>query len=256
MIGKYNIECCVGIRHVECLEILFKYLCNEIDYIDKINLLIANNFVLSYINNILPSIIKHKSVIRPFSCIDSCDIVRSKYKTKDTVYIYIDDDICYLSPNFISRLVNWHIECNNIISYPSIANTGTTTFIWQVMGILPLFKKNDVIQDSDYKWIDCAKIDAKDSVVIHNKFIYSVINEIDLSFYRYYLYDKYEMYKQIYIWFGGDECNQPSDILFDNCTNKFCINGEVFASHFAFRTHRQALNNSGIINKYKDILGK
>lgn len=254
MVGDYNIECCLGIKHTECINIIFRYLEKE-NSIDKIHLLLATPSVLETVKSHLSqSSLQSKAIFRSYKDIDNCDELRKKYKTNNTIYLYLDDDICYIAPNAIQQLVTWHINNKHIISYPSIANTGTTTFIWQIMGILPVFKTNNQIEDTDYYWTNCAKLSLAQITTIHEKFINAIKNQTNLSFYQYYLYRAHEMYKQFYVWTGGENCLTPCANLFEQYPDKFCINGELLASHFAFQSHRHELNKSNLITQYSSLL--
>lgn len=57
----------------------------------------------------------------------------------DTVYIRIDDDICYLEPQVIAKLAHFRIaNPQAFLVFPVIVNNAIISHIWQALGIISL----------------------------------------------------------------------------------------------------------------------
>lgn len=257
MINNYYVKCIVGIKNTYVLDLLFTYITKE-QIIDEIIFYIYNKNTFTQVNSLINNNknLKNKITISLGGSDNHNDILY-KNNNSEYLYIYMADDLCYLSPQFIENILKWHIEKENFMSFPSIINTGINTFILQSMGIMPIFKE-DEWQPDDYHKLDLTNLSAPQIVNIHNNFIEILLKDSlnILNYYQYYLYHEREIYKQCYVWSGKDILSNIDIVQYylEN-KNKFCINGNIWASHFSFKEHfSDIIKFTNIIKNYRDII--
>lgn len=177
----------------------------------------------------------------------------------NTVYVRFDDDICWVHPEAITRLLDFRIDNPQyFLVYPGIINNGRTAYIHQVMGRLP----ENLGEPNWVKSFDSYLLTGRKpeiALVIHEHFLHYLASGRcdDLMFGRYVLSNYEQVSINCISWlgedfaeFGGVVANESCDWLEENWLTMVkprelgrpnCIYGQALVCHFAFHTQRDYL---------------
>jgi hypothetical protein len=221
---------------------------SDIDYMEQIE--IKNDFIKLQRSKI--PVNGNLSIYQFFKeCVD-----------ENSVYIRLDDDIVYIEPDSINKIFEFRI--NNpqyFLIYGNIVNNAITSHLYQNKGIL----NNDII--FGYNCLDeNGWNNPKASELIHNKFFELYDNNKTNEF----LIDNHiinnyqrcsinviswlgEEFKKFNGNVGHDEeqwlsCDKPKHIKMPNI-----IFGDSLFVHYAFFTQRPYLDNTNILERYKNL---
>jgi predicted O-linked N-acetylglucosamine transferase (SPINDLY family)/GT2 family glycosyltransferase len=270
MFKNYRIIVVTPAGRKRYLEILLPYILRSREIIDEYHLWIntTNKSDINYMNDLakkFPDFIKlislniepsGNSTIRFFfqNCID-----------KDTIYIRIDDDICFLEKNAIKELLNFRIfNQNYFIIYANIINNSICSYVNQRKGSIGFSQGNttyDVFCNTGWKSGEFASF-------IHSKFIEDNSKELLNKYqYSYWILSGFERVSVNFItWFGkdfaefngiidGEDEEQWLSVDKPKNINRYnCICGSAIVSHFSYYTQREYLESkTNILQSYKLI---
>lgn len=180
----------------------------------------------------------------------------------DTIYIRLDDDIVYLSPNFIADLKAARLK-NPLpfLVYPNIINNAPISHLH--------FRNNLISHDKipQYNLLDdVGWNDPLFAEQLHNSFIKSIEeNNINLwrsSFREWNLFNYDSVSINCICWFGTMMKNIQVGIPEEQFLSHFIpaalklpnlIVNQPICAHYAFYTQRDHIDTTNILQKYKNI---
>lgn len=180
-----------------------------------------------------------------------------------TIYFKMDDDIVWMEPDAIKRMVDFRIDNPSyFLVSPLVINNALSTYLLQVYDKIKLsqYCRSNAADEFLWKSGDFA-------CKLHNWFIEKYMKQQKVS--ELHL-GKHEMGMirfsiNAILWFGEDmrkfngevpeddeeflSCIYPTEHRLLNCWN-----GDVIFSHFAFYTQREELDKISILDKYGEYL--
>lgn len=179
---------------------------------------------------------------------------------KDTIYIRFDDDIVFIAPDAIENLLKARLKYLKApLIFANIVNNAVCSHLWQRYGLIDTSK--GVI---GYGCMDGLGWGAPwFAVLLHNQFLekgyqyFSVPND-------WVLMGKEKVSINCICWFGKTlaDVGIPVDIDEENwlscelpkiLTENNIIIGNAIVSHFAFHTQRRTMDNTQILEKYRQL---
>jgi hypothetical protein len=182
---------------------------------------------------------------------------------EDVIYFRLDDDIIWMEPNMIEKMVRFRIDNPDyFIVSPLVINNAICTYIMQNTGKIKLDKYYPARATENILWKS-----GEFSAQLHEWFLSTQIPD--------------EQYENLYLgkrpiainrfsinailWFGcemkkfgglvyGDEEEWMSVIKPTELGAVNCINGDAITVHFAFYTQRKKLDSLNILSRYGAIL--
>ncbi len=270
MFQNYKIVAVTPAGRQKYLEILVPYILKNRNIIDEYHLWVNTNNAsdINYMQNlanVFPEFIKlffldiqpsGNETIRFFfqNCIE-----------RNTIYIRIDDDICFIERNAIDLLLKFRIENPSyFLVYANIINNSICSYISQKQGNLDFSKGNltyNVFCERGWKSGEIASL-------IHSKFIKDYRNNL-LNSYKYerWVLSDFERVSVNFItWFGKDfyefngiieDLDEEKWLSVDKpkYINKHnCICGSAIVSHYSYHMQREYLElKTSILQEYKTI---
>lgn len=256
------------------MEILFSYILKEANFIDELQIWMNTRNLedIHYCQSLATKYdfikLKHNADRHPkkgtnlaiytffTDCIDS-----------DSIYIRLDDDIVWLENNFIEKLYYFRLHNPQyFLIYPNIINNAMLDHIRWRFGC---FENNDILSRYcfGYKCMDNdGWKNAKTAYLRHKQFITDVKNN-NIAYYKFFKWILF-YYERVSIncisWFGdefkkfngqvgNDEEQWLSSDHPKNISKPNCIYGDIICSHFSFFTQRDVLDNTDILEQYKQL---
>lgn len=182
-----------------------------------------------------------------------------------TIYFKLDDDIVWMEPGLIEKMVNFRIENPEyFLVSPLVVNNSLSTYLLQLEGKLQLDRYYEAYATHPIFWRN-----GNFAAELHQWFIDNYLKtgkwkELHLGK---KLMGMTRFSINAILWFG-DEMKKFSGIVpGDDEDFMSCIyptrrgmanvwNGDVVAAHFAFFTQREKLDKEGILDQYGEIVGK
>ncbi|MCB2058918.1 MAG: hypothetical protein R3E09_04915 [Novosphingobium sp.] len=181
-----------------------------------------------------------------------------------TVYIRFDDDICYIEPGTIPKLAAFRIKQREpFVIYPVIINNALISHIFQVLGRIraPKYLTTHCMDSMGWK-------DPKFAETMHRAFL-SFLEKGDIE--RFKLPTRIVAGCRVSInciaWLGeefakfGGVLGMPDEEEWLSVTRNTrqagynMIFGEVVVAHFAFYPQREYLDETDILERYRNVLG-
>ena len=207
-------------------------------------------------------------VWQPDGIVNGIQSINAFYKKcidEDTIYFKLDDDIIWMEPDLIQKMVAFRVSNPQyFLVSPMVINNALCTYILQVNNLLylreycccaaihPVFSLNGKFAVELHKWFLDRWLTSQKYENLHSgKHEFSMtrfsINAI--------LWFGTDMKKFNGIVTGDDEeflsCLYPTSKGMSNC-----INGDILAAHFAFFTQRAEVDRAHILEQYGDYLKK
>jgi hypothetical protein len=187
------------------------------------------------------------------------------------VYIRLDDDICYIHPQAIERLLEFRLAHPEFfLVYPAIINSGRTAYIHQVMGINPERLESKIWPGHRYQEFNLIQCEPQVGEMLHDEFLRCIAqNRIDSLFFGKYILHRCEKVPinciswlgEDFAAFGGvvgnEETRWQEELWLTQYKPKLiqrpnCIWGQSLMAHFAFHTQRDYLENeTHLLMKYR-----
>jgi hypothetical protein len=184
-------------------------------------------------------------------------------KRDDTIYIRLDDDIVYLSPNFIKELVTKRQEMPEyLFIYPNIINNAIISHIHQSHGLIQ-FNENAGYECMDnIGWKNPQFCES-----VHRSFLNDLNNKLEnwTKSFNLWICNRYERVSiNCICWFGRDmkkigqvEIDEEQFLSVNICRRLGRFNaivGSPVCAHFAFFTQRDYIEGStNILEQYKTL---
>ena len=269
MIDGYNIVLCIPAGRRRYMEVLIPQLLRETGW-DELQVWVNTNDAddISYLNGLpaldqrirllqLPAGVAANGgwTIHHFypHCID-----------EDTVYIRLDDDVCWIEPGTIAKLAAVRIRNQMpFLIYPIIVNNAIVTHIWQALG---------KISANNYIHAQCMDNigwkNPKFAENLHRMFLGALAqNNIDHFKFPTRAIALSRMSINCIAWLGrefakfsgrlgsNDEeewlsVTRPTQLGVHNL-----IYGDSIVAHFSFYTQRDHLDTTDILSRYKELAG-
>jgi hypothetical protein len=180
---------------------------------------------------------------------------------KDTVYIRLDDDICWMMPGALKALIDYRIDHPEFfLVYPGIFNNGYTAKIHASLNLMKIPYSTFRKWQREPKW----------GILHHEKLIESLQNNSvnDWKFNAHVITDYAQAPINCISWmgdefakFGGIVADAECDFLEEVWLTKIkpqkikkynCMYGGSLVSHFAFNTQREYLeSNTNLLQSYE-----
>lgn len=274
MFEGYRVVSVTPIGRRKYLEVLAPYLSREAGLIDEHQWWINTHETadIAYVNRLSaqrPDFFRVVEVDTPHTT----DAVRrnerianfySRCIDPDTIYIKLDDDICYMAPQAVLELLRFRVENPAyFLTYANTINSPLNTHIHQRIGALP-----PSCEAIDYDPFGNAWREPHIAALAHEVFLHDVESD-SIDRWR---FERWEMPQperfsiNFCAWFGrdfqlfegrveGDDeeflaCEVPRRLA---RTNAVC--GRALVSHYAFGSQREALENSGLLEQYYEHSG-
>lgn len=205
-------------------------------------------------------------VWQPDGVVNGISSINAFYKTcveQDTIYFKLDDDIIWMEPNLIEKMVDFRIENPSyFVVSPLVINNSLSTYLLQLEGKIKLdqyynssashsvlWKSGTFASDLHTWFIDrYLKTGKWEDLYVGKKEMGMTRFSINAI-----LWFGDEMRKFAGIVPGDDEefmsCIYPTKIGVSNAWN-----GNAIMSHFAFFTQREQLDKQNILEQYGEIL--
>jgi hypothetical protein len=269
MIGDKKIVVVTPAGRKRYMEILLKYILRERDIVDEYRIWVntKSQTDVSYFENLKEEYegfvtLDERHIEEP-ECGENTNIHRffDKCTESNTIYIRLDDDVIWLSENFIKNLVEFRIENPDpLLVYPAIINNAVCDSIFQNLGHYSNF------ENFNYDCVD--SIAYTDSYVCEGKHreMLSHIEKLDpIDFTDSWVLRRYERISiNCICWFGESfadfkgvvdkneevwlSCVKPKELKRPNV-----ITGRSVCAHFAFGPQREHMDKTNILNMYKNI---
>jgi hypothetical protein len=182
----------------------------------------------------------------------------------NTVYIKLDDDICYVEPGMVEKLALFRV--NNpefFIVSPIMINNALISYLLQILGKIKL---NSAITANCFDRIGWANPLFAEQ--LHNLFL-AKLKQNNLDYFKFtsrpialnrfsincisWMGEEFNKFGGIVPYSVDEEeflsVTKPSQLGKSNC-----FFGESIVSHFSFYTQREHLDNSGLLEKYKSLI--
>ena len=205
-------------------------------------------------------------VYQPDGVVNGIASINAFYKScveEDVIYFKLDDDIVWLEPGLIEKMVRFRIDNPDyFLVSPLVINNAISTYLLQVSGKLSLdrYYRSNTMCDTLWRSGEFA-------AQLHEHFLNN--------------YLKTAKYEQLHcgthpvamcrfsinaiLWFGremqkfggivpGDDEEWLSSIKPTELGMSNCFNGDAIVSHFAFFTQRKMLDKRIILQKYGELL--
>ncbi len=272
MFGGYRVVSVTPAGRRKYLQTLLPYLAREADLIDEhewwVNTDIADD--IDYMHRLSaerPGFFKLVEVDAPHAAGPKERNERianfySRCVDSNTIYIKLDDDICYMAPGAVQELLHFRLENPAyFLTYANTINSPLNTHIHQRIGALPV-RCGSV----DYDPFGNALHEPHIAALAHETFL----RDIEESNTRRWQFERWEMPRperfsiNFCAWFGSDfglfggqvegddeeflACEVPRRLA---RTNAVC--GRSLVSHFAFCPQCEALEKSGLLEQYHQL---
>jgi hypothetical protein len=189
-------------------------------------------------------------------------------KREDTIYIFFDDDIIYLSENFISEFKELRIKnTKSFFVLPNIINNGLLSYIHYRNNLVkfPVAPKYYFLDNVGWK-------DPYFCEALHKAFLNDLTNnniqKWKSSFGEWKLYDYERMSFDCFAFFGSnmkheirkidnpDFENQISSIITKKYDNPAVVYGNPICVHYSFSPQRKHLETTDVFGKYSEMINQ
>lgn len=199
---------------------------------------------------------------QPDGIIDGNKSINAFYRDcveEDTIYFKMDDDIVWMEPDAIKKMVDFRIDNPHyFLVSPLVINNSLSTYLLQVRNKITLREYYKASASHKLLWKN-----ANFAKELHEWFFHSYLSK---ERYSYLHVGKQEMAMTRFsinaiLWFGsemkkikgevpGDDeeflsCIYPTSKGLGNCWN-----GDVLMAHFAFFPQRELLDQTGVLDLY------
>jgi hypothetical protein len=269
MIDNYKIVCNTAAGRRRYMQYLIPFIVAN-DIVDRYDIWIntTNKQDIEFFKILSEKFPKINLVYQPDGIVDGVHSINAFYKQcieEDTIYFKLDDDIIWMEPDMIAKMVRFRIDNPDyFIVSPLVINNAICTYILQNAGKIRLNQYYTACASDDVLWKN-----EQFAVQLHEWFLMTQLPD--------------KQYKNLYcgkrliamnrfsinaiLWFGS-EMRKFGGIVPDDDEEWLsvikptelgavnCVNGDAVVVHFAFYTQRELLDTLDILNRYGTFLHK
>lgn len=204
-------------------------------------------------------------VWQPNGVVNGNESINAFYKKcvePNTIYFKLDDDVVWMEPGLIEKMVQFRIENPHyFLVSPLVINNSLSTYLLQIAGKIQLDQYYYAASSHPVLWKNGFFASELHAWFIRNYLKTGRWNELYLG--------KKEMGMTRFsinaiLWFGDDMKKIEGNVPGDDEEYLSCIyptskgvanawNGDAIVAHFAFFTQREELDKMGILEKYGRI---
>lgn len=251
------------------LEILFRYLLREKHIIDEYRIWVntKNSEDLKFLNNLALQYPEFVTLDERWKNNPDCGssknigIFFDNCIDPNTIYVRLDDDVVWLSEDFIAKIVQYRINNPDpFLVYPTIINNAICDHILQ---------KDGYYKNLPYFSYDCLDVNAwKNGEVCekkHKQMLEFIVNKKQIAQQKEWVLKQYERVSINCIsWMGETfskfhgkvnvseetylSCDKPKELKKPNV-----IIGDCECSHFAFFTQRPHMDKTDVLSIYNNL---
>lgn len=204
-------------------------------------------------------------VLQPDGIVDGINSINAFYKhciDEDTIYFKLDDDIVWMEPDLIEKMVKFRIDNPHyFLVTPLVINNSLTTYLLQIEGKInldayygssathPILWKSGQFARDLHNWFI-------DNYLVPKRWANLYIGKKEMGMTRFSI--------NSILWFGKDMKRFNGIVPGDDEEFLSCIypvknglsnawNGSAIIAHFAFFTQREQLDKAYILDKYGEI---
>lgn len=179
----------------------------------------------------------------------------------DTIYIRMDDDIVYMEPDFVHKLLRFRIDNPEyFLIFPNIINNALCSYIQA--------KRKAIIADAPiYPWCmdRVAWLNARFAEELHRSFLRSVANGqvewwyfgVRILAFTWFSINCMSWFGRDFRHFGGEVVGNEEEFLTIVKPSEMgrvnCIYGDAIVSHFAFYVQRSHLDSTDLLARYASL---
>jgi hypothetical protein len=174
-----------------------------------------------------------------------------------TIYIRFDDDICYIAPPAVDRLLlSRTVNKQNFLVFANIVNNAITSHLYQRSKLIEYDKIITYNCVDETGWNDGLFAEK-----LHREFLsfrsLFIIPDWELNIYERFSINCFAFFGRDFAAFSGnvdpnEECwltiDKPRDLRRPNL-----VCGDAIVSHYAFYTQRPYLDTTDILEKYRQL---
>lgn len=178
---------------------------------------------------------------------------------ENTIYFKLDDDIVWMEPNLIEKMVEFRISNPDyFVVSPLVINNSISTYLLQVEGKLKLKEYCNADSSHHVLWRS-----GRFAADLHDWFIknYLLTNKWELLYSGLKPMGLTRFSINSILWFGEEMKKFKGEVPGDDEEYLSCIyptkqglanawNGDAIVAHFAFFTQREELDRMGILERY------
>lgn len=205
-------------------------------------------------------------VMQPDGIVAGNTTINAFYKEcceEDTIYFKLDDDICWMEPDAIKKMVKFRVDNPQyFIVSPLVINNPICTYMLEATEKIRLSKYQVVAPFSKTFWRS-----GEFAYLLHDWFInhYIVSEDVNNIHIGKHEWGANRLSINAILWFGkdlkiingivpGDDEDFLSALYPTKIGRCNCVNGDAVVSHFAFFPQREFLDKQHILERYGEIL--
>lgn len=238
------------------------------DIIDRYDIWVNtyNGADIAFFKKLAEEFPKVNLVWQPDRIVDGIKSINAFYRNcidEDAIYFKIDDDLLWIEPGGIKKMVDFRIDHPEyFLVSPIVINNSLSTYLLQMRGKIELDKYYNSSANHPILW-ESPEFAAQlhewfiDNYLSTNKWSGLHCGSQPMGMNRFSI--------NAVLWFGKDLNNIHGEILGDDeefLSSKYptiigkanCWNADVISVHFAFYTQRACLDSRNILKRYSDIL--
>ena len=251
------------------MQYLIPYIVSS-DIVDRYDIWVNthNGADIEFFKRIAEKFPKVNLVWQPDGVVNGNKSINAFYKAcieADTIYFKLDDDIVWMEPNLIEKMVKFRIDYPQyFVVSPLVINNSLSTYLLQVGGKLKLESYYQAYASHPILWKS-----GNFAQELHTWFIENYLKNQQWE--KLYV-GKKEMGMTRFsinaiLWFGDEMKKFAGIVPGDDEEFMSCIyptqqgmsnawNGDAITAHFAFFTQREELDKNGILEQYGEICNK
>jgi hypothetical protein len=263
MIDNYKIICSTAAGRRRYMQYLIPFVVSN-DVVDRYDIWIntTNKQDIEFFKILSDKFPKINLVYQPDGIVNGLRSINAFYRQcteDDTIYFKLDDDIIWMEPDMIEKMVRFRIDNPDyFIISPLVINNAICTYILQNAEKIKLNKYYPARADGEALWRN-----AQFSAQLHEWFLTAQLP--DRQYENLYC-GKYPIAMNRFsinaiLWFGremkkfggivpDDDEEWLSVIKPTELSAVNCINGDAIVVHFAFYTQRKYLDKLNILDSY------
>ena len=264
MLENYKIVCCTAAGRMRYMQYIFPYVLTS-DIVDRYDLWVntTNMEDIECFKLLAAKYPKINLIWQPDGIVNGVSTINAFYRfcmDADTIYIKIDDDIVWMQPDAIDRMVRFRIDHRDaFLVTPMVVNNPMSSYIWQCKGVLKYANYRRALSGDKMLWKRGAF-----ALELHRYFL-GIMEHDSESYRRLHVGTVPEACNRFGInfilWFGSDlaplKGNIPGDdeeflssVMAPRSGRVNYFDGDTLIAHFAFNSQRAVLDRTDILQRY------